>query len=75
VLFSFSRSYPLSLLLLVLIGGTQMTYMTTNQTLLQLTAPEELRGRVMGIYMLNQGLLPLGSLLAGGSRAGSLRQL
>jgi hypothetical protein len=39
--------------------------MTTNQTLLQITAPDELRGRVMGIYMLNQGLLPAGSLFAG----------
>ena len=38
---------------------------TTNQTLIQLTTPDQLRGRVMGVYMLNQGLLPLGSLLAG----------
>jgi MFS transporter, DHA1 family, staphyloferrin A biosynthesis exporter len=65
VLFSLSRSFVLSLLLLVLVGAMQLTYTTTNQTLLQLTIPDELRGRVMGIYMLNQGLLPLGSLLAG----------
>ena len=65
VLFSQSRSFPLSLGLLVLVGAFQMTYMTTNQTLLQVTTPDALRGRVMGIYMLNQGLLPLGSLLAG----------
>ncbi len=65
VLFSQSRSVLLSLGLLVLMGGFQMTYMTTNQTLLQITTPDEFRGRVMGIYMLNQGLLPLGSLLAG----------
>jgi hypothetical protein len=30
-----------------------------------MTIPDELRGRVMGIYMLNQGLLPLGTLFAG----------
>jgi MFS family permease len=65
VAFSLSRIFAMSLVLLVLIGAAQMTYMTTNQTLLQLTIPNELRGRVMGIYMLNQGLLPLGSLLAG----------
>jgi hypothetical protein len=47
------------------VGDCQMTYFTTNQTLLQLTTPDEFRGRVMGIYMLNQGLLPLGSLFAG----------
>jgi hypothetical protein len=63
--FSQSRSFLLSLVLLVLIGAFQMTYMTTNQTVVQLTTPDELRGRVMGIYMLNQGLLPFGSLLAG----------
>jgi MFS family permease len=65
VLFAMSRSFPLSVALLVLAGGFQMTYMTTNQTLVQLSTPDVFRGRVMGIYMLNQGLLPLGSLLAG----------
>ena len=42
-----------------------MAYMTTNQTVLQLSTPDEYRGRVMGIYMLNQGMLPLGSLFSG----------
>ncbi len=65
MLFSLSRSFPLSLAILVGVGASQMLYMTTNQTLIQLTAPEALRGRVMGIYMLNQGLLPLGALFAG----------
>ena len=65
ILFSLSRSFPLSLLLLAFAGGFQMMYMTTNQTLVQLTTPDEFRGRVMGIYMLNQGLQPLGSLIAG----------
>ena len=66
ILFSLSRSFALSFVLLIAIGAFQMAYLTTNQTLLQLTIPDELRGRVMGIYMLNQGLLPLGSLFAGG---------
>jgi predicted MFS family arabinose efflux permease len=65
VLLALSRSLPLSLALLVLVGAFQMTYMTTNQTILQLSTPDQFRGRVMGIYMLNQGLLPLGSLVAG----------
>ena len=42
-----------------------MVYMTTNQTMLQLSIPDEVRGRVNGIYMLNQGLLPLGALFGG----------
>jgi MFS family permease len=65
MMFSLSRWFLLSLVLLVAIGAVQMVYMTTNQTLIQLSTPDELRGRVMGVYMLNQGLLPLGSLLAG----------
>jgi predicted MFS family arabinose efflux permease len=65
ILFSMSRNFVLSFMLLVVNGGAQMVFMTTNQTLLQLTIPEELRGRVMGIYLLNQGLMPLGSLFAG----------
>jgi MFS family permease len=65
IAFSFSRSFPLSLLLLFLVGAIQMVYFTTNQAMLQLSTPDELRGRVMGVFVLNQGLLPLGALFAG----------
>ncbi len=54
-----------ALAVLVLIGGFQITYMSTNNTLLQLICPDHMRGRVMSLYMLNQGLMPLGSLFAG----------
>jgi|DewCreStandDraft_5_1066085.scaffolds.fasta_scaffold00063_3 MFS family permease len=60
------RSVGPALLVLVLVGGFQITYMSTNNTLLQLICPDHMRGRVMSLYMLNQGLMPLGSLLAGG---------
>lgn len=65
ILLSFTRIFPLSLLALVLYGAAQMSYMTTNQSVIQLSAPAEIRGRVQGLYMLNQGLIPFGSLLAG----------
>lgn len=65
ILVSLSRSFILTTGLLVIVGAAQMAYMTTNQTVLQLSTPDEYRGRVMGIYMLNQGLLPFGSLFAG----------
>ncbi|MBI4299107.1 MAG: hypothetical protein HY666_05025 [Chloroflexi bacterium] len=39
--------------------------MTTNQTLLQMNIPDEFRGRITSIYMLDQGLLPLGTFIAG----------
>ena len=38
-----------------------------SNTLIQLAVPDDLRGRVMSIYMLVfQGFFPLGSLMAGG---------
>ena len=53
------------MLSLVLTGLVQQTYMATNQTLLQIRIPNELRGRVMSLYMLNMGLQPLGAFAGG----------
>lgn len=39
--------------------------MTTNQTILQTITPDDLRGRVMGVYMLDVGFQPLGGVVAG----------
>lgn len=65
VAFSLSRSFELSLFILAVTGAAQMVYLTTNQTILQLIVPDQLRGRVMGIYMLSQGMMPLGGLIGG----------
>jgi predicted MFS family arabinose efflux permease len=65
LLFGLSRWLPLSIPLLIIVGVGQMTFMTSNNTLLQMAVPEGYRGRVMSIYSLDQGLLPLGSLVAG----------
>jgi MFS family permease len=65
MLYALSPNYYLSLVLLSIVGALVMVFITTNNTLLQMAVPEELRGRVMGLYMLNQGLVPLGSLFAG----------
>ena len=65
LLFSQTRWLPLSLLTLMLVGGAHMVYMATNNTILQTITPDEYRGRVMSIYMLDHGLVPLGGLLAG----------
>jgi MFS family permease len=63
--FSQSKSMELSLVILAFTGASQMVYLTTNQTILQLSIPDHLRGRVMGIYMLSQGMMPLGGLVGG----------
>jgi MFS family permease len=65
VAFSQARSFELALILLGVIGAAQMVYLTTNQTILQMLVPDNLRGRVMGIYMLSQGMMPLGGLIGG----------
>ena len=63
--FAFSTTLWVALPLLACSGFCEMLYLTTNQTLLQLFIPEEMRGRVTGIVSLNAGLSPLGSFLAG----------
>ena len=63
--FSLSRWTLLSLVLGTVIGVFNVTYRTQNQTLLQVLAPDHLRGRVMSIYLLDKGLVPIGSLMAG----------
>ncbi len=60
------RSFPLILVLLVLIGFAMIVHTATTNTLLQTVAPDALRGRVMSVYTLSfMGLLPFGSLLSG----------
>lgn len=63
--FSFSIYYILSLMILFLAGVAQQTVMTMNILTLQTQIPAHLRGRVMSLYYLVQGLGPVGSLLVG----------
>lgn len=63
--FAFCRSLLPALLLLSCAGFFEMLYLTTNQTLLQLSIPDAVRGRVMGIVALNNGLSPVGAVIAG----------
>jgi MFS family permease len=46
-------------------GFCEMIFLTSNQTLLQLSIPDELRGRVTAITTLSAGLSPVGGLIAG----------
>ena len=56
----------LSLSAQVIVGAGLMSYMATTNTLLQLSVSEELRGRVMSIYVLSFiGMAPVGSLVVG----------
>jgi MFS family permease len=67
MLFIFSRSTDptLSYVLLLGVGAGQTTYMALNNTLLQTHSTDEMRGRVMSVFFLNRGLVPLGTVAAG----------
>jgi MFS family permease len=64
--FALSRTFELSLLLLFMCGMFYMAVFSISFSLLQLTVPDELRGRVISIYMvaLRSGG-PIGALVAG----------
>ena len=63
--FACSTQLWVALVSLWLAGFFEMIFLIINQTLLQLSIPDELRGRVNGIITLSSGLVPLGSLIAG----------
>ena len=65
-LFAVTRIIYVSYALLFLTGVAQMIVFATVTSLVQLIAPNEMRGRVMSIYMLAlRGGMPLGSLASG----------
>ncbi|MEK7354756.1 MAG: MFS transporter [Chloroflexota bacterium] len=63
--FAFSTRLPVALTLMAVAGFFEMIFLTTNQTLLQLSIPDDLRGRVTSVLNLNAALSPLGGLMAG----------
>lgn len=66
VLFSLSKTYLLSLITLMLIGGASVTATGLINTLLQTKVADEFRGRAMSAFMLTfAGFMPFGNLLAG----------
>ncbi len=71
----FSHHFLLSLGILVLTGVASLFYAATTNSLLQLGAPDEMRGRIMSLYsQVFIGTTPIGGLLMGAiaSRWGAL---
>ncbi len=65
-LFTLSSWFPLSLVLLGLAGIGASAFNVAAQSALQLMVPDELRGRVMGVYGLTHtGIRPLGETQLG----------
>jgi MFS family permease len=66
ILFSFSKWFLLSVILLVPVGYSVMLQMSSSNTLIQAMVPDHLRGRAMAAYtMMFMGMAPMGSLFAG----------
>jgi MFS family permease len=64
--FSLSRSFALSLLLLALAGLGGVAFMSTANTVFQISVPDEARGRIMGVWgLVMAGMAPVGSLQIG----------
>ncbi len=66
LLFSISRSFTFSLVVMFVTGFSFVCQNVLANTMLQLFSPDEMRGRVMSLYsMMFQGMSRLGSLQAG----------
>ncbi len=74
ILFGLSHSAVLSFPLMLVIGFSMMGLLAASNTIMQTIVEEDKRGRVMSFYTLSfTGVMPFGSLIAGGlaSRIGA----
>ena len=65
ILFAYSPSFALALVLVGLVGVVQTAYFTMNSALLLGRISEEYRGRVLSIYDMDRGIAPLGAVTLG----------
>lgn len=64
--FSFSRVLPLSCLLLAFAGFGSITLMACANTTIQLSVPDNVRGRIMGVWaLIMTGTTPITAILTG----------
>ena len=66
VIFALSRTFWVSVILLLPVGYCMMLQMACSNTLIQVMVPDALRGRVMAVYsMMFRGMAPIGALFGG----------
>jgi MFS family permease len=65
VVIAFSPTFPAALAACFIAGAAEMVTSTNNQTMMQLSAPPEMRGRVVALNQLNPALIAAGSFLIG----------
>ena len=62
IIFALTRSFSVAVALLVVVGFLFSSFSALNNTLLMANTDARLTGRVMSIYLLTWGAMPLGSL-------------
>jgi predicted MFS family arabinose efflux permease len=67
VFFSQAPWLALAIVFLMIVNMFQVTFVTLNQTVLQATITDDMRGRVASLHMLEYGLIPAGAFAAGGA--------
>ena len=60
-----SPSFALALALSVIGSAAEMAHASSNMAMVQMSAPEAMRGRISSLMMLNPALISLGALVAG----------
>jgi len=65
LLFSFTGNVVVAIVVLFIAGWTSAAFMAINQTTIQLGVDDNVRGRVLSIYLLTWGMLPVGQLAVG----------
>lgn len=66
ILFTINHNFAIAHILLFIIGFALLIEVATLNTLVQLASPDNLRGRVMAVYItMFVGMMPIGNALAG----------
>jgi MFS family permease len=71
--FALTRSYPIALICLFAAGFCELSFSSINQTIVQMKAPDAIRGKVLGLFgMSSSGLRLFSGIFVGliGSRIG-----
>jgi MFS family permease len=69
ILFCYSRNLWVSVVLMGLLGAAQILFRTVSRLIIQVETPRELLGRVMSVFLMDQGLRSVGSVVMGGFAA------
>lgn len=63
--FAVAQFVPLAVVLLFIAGWMSAAFLAVNQTSMQMSVEDDVRGRVFSVYLLTWGMLPIGQLAVG----------